>query len=222
MSTFAASLKALTQIPGCMRGHVRRASLDLDHQISEVPAKWFVFVPDMPPRSCSRRPRCPAARPRLRSNVIVRRRRRSRRAAIFQRRIAALIGCRRSVRTRYSSRCRRPRDRRQAPAAVRACSREFQEMRWAAMRRDARRAARRRVVALRKPPDKADAAFGPNPKGMRMAGALRRCRCAHGSRPTALAAPRTASRHSHSHSRNWREQALVTPARARCRRRWPG
>src|SRR4030095_6760468 len=47
-------------------------------------------------------------------------------------------------------------------------------MRWAAMRMDARRAAQRRVVPLRKPPAKADAAFRPNPAGRRMAGALGR------------------------------------------------
>jgi hypothetical protein len=83
----------------------------------------------------------------------------------------------------------------QSALAFRACSRQMREMRWAAMRMPARRAARRRVAPLRKPPDKAGAAFRPNPSGRPMAGALRRCRFACWHQPTALAAPRTASRH---------------------------
>ena len=58
---------------------------------------------------------------------------------------------------------------------ARVCSRQMREMRWAAMRMDARRVARRRVAPLHKRPDKTDAAFRPNPAGRPMAGALRRC-----------------------------------------------
>src|SRR5512134_2822342 len=86
----------------------------------------------------------------------------------------------------------------------------MREMRWAAMRMDARRAARRMVVPFASRPPKQTPHFGPTLRESEWRAHGVVAASLVGIQPTALAAPRTASRHSLSHSHSRHEQALVS------------